>query len=265
MKENVKIGVGIITYNREDFYKKVLNSIPKHRIDRLVIVNDGDNAYVSNADANFVIHNNQQLGVSKTKNKVIKDLIDNGCNHIFILEDDIIIKNDNVFEKYIEVANYTGIHHLCFGDVEIMKDNKHNLKLSCKYNNDISIDLYHNPQGGFMYFNSIILKKFGFFDEHYINAFEHIDIEYNLIKKNLLPPFWYFADIGNSSEYLESIKDSAKKSTITNKEKYEENLRISFEHFIKKWGISTAQIPDIGIEKVKESLKFIKQNYARKS
>ena len=36
-----KIGVGIITCNRNDFLKGLLTSLPKDVIDELVVVNDG--------------------------------------------------------------------------------------------------------------------------------------------------------------------------------------------------------------------------------
>jgi hypothetical protein len=66
--------------------------------------------------------------------------------------------------------------------------------------------------------NSVLIKKFGYFDENYMNAFEHIDFAYNLIKLGIAPPFWYFPDISNSNDYLEyldveqKIKDHIKEN-----------------------------------------------------
>jgi len=36
-----KIGVGIVTCNRNDFLKGLLASLPREQIDELVVVNDG--------------------------------------------------------------------------------------------------------------------------------------------------------------------------------------------------------------------------------
>ena len=36
------IGVGIITCNREEFLKKCLNSLPRNKFHRIVLINDGD-------------------------------------------------------------------------------------------------------------------------------------------------------------------------------------------------------------------------------
>jgi GT2 family glycosyltransferase len=256
-----KIGVGIITYNRSDYYEKVLESVPRDRIDKLVVVNDGKMPYVRTRDADYVVKNNDQLGVSKTKNKAINYLIDQECDHIFILEDDVLVLDSNIFDYYIKTAADSGIHHLCFGPVEIMKGNGQNFKFNHSYSSGSSVDFYHNPQGGLMYFNSNIIKKFGVFDEAYVNAFEHIDFAYKLIIKGLLPPFWYFADAGNSSIYLKSLDGSAVNSTITDKENYNKNLNLSAQHFIRKWGVFTSNIPDVGRMEVLKKLDFIEKNY----
>lgn len=258
-----KIGVGVITYNRSDYYKQTLNSIPRSKIDSLVIVNDGSNRYANESDGDIVLFNDSQLGVSKTKNKALMALLDSGCEHIFIVEDDMLIKNENVFNAYIDHAKHTGIHHLCFSRVEAMKDNINHFKYSHTYDSGHVIDLFHNPVGSFMYFNSAIVRKFGLFDEEYLNAFEHIDFAYKLIIQGLMPPFWYFPDIHNSDIFLDCIVNSAKHSTITGKEQYNENVSKSAKHFVKKWGIFTSSIPDIGINEAVKRLKFIQTHYKK--
>jgi hypothetical protein len=256
-----RIGVAIITYNRPDYYSQVYASLPKDKIDKLVIVNDGENAYVNPADADTVIHNNKQLGVAKSKNKALKELIDLGCEHLFLIEDDIIVKDSNVFEEYIKAANSTGIHHLCY---EKVADNEKSLKYVHKQPDGVKIGFYHNPQGAFMYINAQLIKKLGYFDENYTNAFEHIDFAYNLIQKNVAPPFWYFPDLYNSEEYLTDIEGSSANSSITNKEKYQENWQKSAEFFTKKWGHFTNTIQDLGIKNLLKSLVVLQTNYSRK-
>ena len=36
------IGIGIITCNREEFLKKCINSLPRDKFQRIVLINDGD-------------------------------------------------------------------------------------------------------------------------------------------------------------------------------------------------------------------------------
>lgn len=254
-----KIGVCLTTFNRPDFYKKVLSSIPREKIDYLVVVNDGLSSYADHIDADLVIKNNCTLGVGKSKNIGLKILIeDQKCTDIFLMEDDILIKNELVFDAYIKAANTHGIHHLCY---ELAEDNHKYLKHSNTID-DITLNFYHNPQGPFMYMNSVLVKKFGYFDENYMNAFEHIDFAYNLIKIGVAPPFWYFPDISNSSDYLEYL-DVEQKSTIRNEKIYSEQYKKSAEYFIKKWGHFTNQIPDLGISFLVKSLNKLKINYSR--
>ena len=256
-----KTGIGLITYNRPNFYKKVLQSIKKYANECLLaIINDGSDIYCDENDGDFVEYNKVQLGVSKTKNKAIKYLLDQRCTDLFIMEDDTFVKNEKALSQYILTSEVTNIPHLSFGPVEITKLYPNNLKLNCMYSPNIGVDLYHHPQGGLMYFNTTKMDyQDCFFDENFINAFEHVDIEYNLIQQQKQPPFWYFPDIHNSSDFIGSIEGSSDNSTITNKSNYENNVQQSANYFIKKWGVFTNQIPDIGSDKVIERLKQIKK------
>ena len=260
---NGKIGVGIITYNRPEYYTKVLNNIPKHIIERLVIVNDGEFSYVKNEDGDCVIQNQAQLGVGKSKNKALKYLVDEtDCEHLFLIEDDVIIKDENVFKKYIETANLFGIYHLNF---EKIAGNDKTLKYSYKIPSGHCIGMYHNPQGAFSYFHRNIIKKFGYFDEDYINAFEHVDFEYRLCKNKLTTPFWYFPDVFDSEKYLTTIEGSDENSTITNKQHYQENVSKSANVFIKKYGHFTNAINQIDTKLIPMFLMHLEKNYSRKS
>jgi hypothetical protein len=257
-----KIGVGIITYNRPEYYSQVLKSIPRDRIDALVIVNDGKNSYVNELDGDYVIKHNAQLGVSVSKNHALHFLIEKFyCEYLFLVEDDIIIKAPNVFDEYIKTANSTGIHHLCF---EKVAGNEKTLKYTLEQCDGTKVGFYHNPQGAFMYINANLIKKLGYFDESYINAFEHVDFEYNLIKKNVAPPFWYFPDVLNSNDYLTDIEGSSDNSSITNKENYKENVERSANHFVKKWGHFTNQIESVDKDTLENTLSFLQSNYSRK-
>jgi hypothetical protein len=262
MIEQGKIGVGILTYKRPEYYSQVLNAIPKHKIDYLTIVNDGDKSYVNEKDGDTVILNKKQLGVSKSKNLILKSLIEIGkCEHLFIMEDDMIIKDKNVFSEYIKAANSTGIHHLCY---EKCANNAENLKYSYELSNGVKIGFYTNPQAPFMYINAKLIEKLGYFDEKYMNAFEHIDFAYNLIKNKVAPPFWYFPDLLESENYIEPIKGSDENSSITNKQSYRENWNNSAEYFVEKWGHFTNAIPDAGKINLINSLVFLESRYSRK-
>ena len=44
-------------------------------------------------------------------------MLNSGCDHFFLIEDDIKIKDINVFEKYIDTAKAFKLEHLIFGAV----------------------------------------------------------------------------------------------------------------------------------------------------
>jgi GT2 family glycosyltransferase len=115
-----KIGIGIITCNRESYFVDCFKSIDQSKINELVIVNDGQEftkstkELVNNSSACY-LHNNVNLGVSKTKNKALKYLLKKNCEHIFILEDDCFIKNNNIWKLYIDAYKETHIPHFNYG------------------------------------------------------------------------------------------------------------------------------------------------------
>ncbi len=107
-----RVGVGICTCNRPDYLKKLLSSIERNDIE-LVVINDGDKFECPGY--NYYVHNNEtNLGVAKSKNIAFKKLLELDCDHIFLIEDDMIIKDNSVFEKYIEASKVSGIQHFNF-------------------------------------------------------------------------------------------------------------------------------------------------------
>jgi hypothetical protein len=256
-----KIGLGLLTYKRPEYYKKVLDKVPKNKVDYFLVVNDGEDSYVNKNDADFVIYNEKQLGVSESKNKIIDHFINNDIEHVFIMEDDVIIKNENVFTTYINTANVTGIHHLNFSKIA---GNEKTLCYTYEHPTGYKLGFYQNPQAAFCYFNINLFKKLGKFDENFLNAFEHIDFEYRLVKNKVAPPFWYFPDVFDSENYLTTIDGSDESSTITNKENYETNLNISAQYFIKKHEHFTNQIPKIENKNLPIFLMNLDYYYNRK-
>lgn len=278
-----KIGVGIITYNRPNYLYKLLNTLPsKHenKIDHLVIINDGKP--ITDFDLSFgkLINNEVNLGVGKSKNKAMQYLLDKGCEYIFIIEDDTIIKDIDIFTAYIDASKTTGIQHFNFGpgtpfnrkqtivnydlhNRELLDNNsKPNPKLTIEYNNKISIDLYEHVAGVFSFFTKAILQSVGLHDERYKNAWEHVDHTFKIIKKNGHPPFWWFADIHNSVNYLEipdeAIKDS---STSNNKGEWFKNINAGREIYKHQHGFYPNMCPHTSKEDVINNLKNIKSKW----
>jgi len=268
-----KIGVGIVTCNRPSFFLKCFRSIPKEHT--LAVVNDGmnfediDKLQKEKSFAYF--HNEINLGVGGSKNKLFRYLLNNGCGHIFIVEDDIIVKNPAVFQKYIDARNITGIQHFNFGyhgpaNKGGISGGKPQPKHIIDYG-DIRIALNMHSVGAFCYYTKEVLEKVGLIDENYINAFEHVDHDYRIAKAGMCTPYWNFADIADSTNYLDEIECSENSSSIRPRSDWRDNIIKGMELFIKKHGVSPAWencVSDTPLPQLKSILRDINKKYAKR-
>jgi GT2 family glycosyltransferase len=254
-----KIGVGIITCDRPDFLNNCLKSLPNIN-GPIVIVNDGkqdiaDKINKTHSNIHVIQHvKNQGVGISK--NDALTYLLGQDVEHFFLLEDDILLLKDNVFIKYIETAVATGILHFNYGpgspfnrkqDTSVIWDlhNRHlcdqhsepNPKYIIDYGKDIKVSLFEHTVAMFSYFHRSVLEKVGLHDEQFFNAWEHVDLTYRIIKAGYHPPFWWFADIYNSHEYLTEAPGAIDSSSIANKkEQWEKNVYGGREKYKTKHG-----------------------------
>jgi GT2 family glycosyltransferase len=261
------IGVGIVTYKRNNLLLKLIGSIPKNVIDFFIVVDDGgDLKSISNdfIDGEIII-NETNFGVGKSKNIALKKLLDYGCDHIFLIEDDIFIKDPLVFEKYIEASKVSGIQHFNYsqhglGNVtpDFYRNPNPNLIVDYK---TCKIAFYTHCVGAFSYYSRKCLETVGFIDERYYNACEHVDHTYEIIKAGMHPPYWYFADIDNSWEYLGDEKWTRYNSTISCHPNHNQMMKDADEIFISKHGLHPCQIPRYEIN---NSLKEIRNKYGQR-
>jgi GT2 family glycosyltransferase len=271
-----KIGIGIITCNRLDnlvnLYISLGDVIDKYK---LVIINDGNplnfdkenNFQLSIPDEN-ITETSYKEGVGKSKNKALKHLLDEGCENIFLLEDDIIIKDTKVFEKYIEASKVSGIQHFNFafhGTDNYRYDGSPAVKLKVEYNKDITVCLYPNVYGAFSYYTRHSLEERGLMDEFYYNAVEHVDHTYAIIQGGMHPPFRWFADIADSNKYIQEVDYNHAGSEIRRDKNWIENFHKSADYFLKKnnFDIRNPTAPVASKEETVISLKEIKKKYGQ--
>jgi GT2 family glycosyltransferase len=278
-----KVGVGIITCNRVDYLKTLLNSlIPcEDQIDELVVVNDGDpaNSLGLSHKHSAWLDNLANIGVGKSKNKAMKHLLERGCDYIFIIEDDMVILDPTVFNKYIEAHKKSGIHHFNYGPGSPFNrkqtiqnfdlHNRHllnqhsepNPKLIVEYSRDVKIALYEHTVAMFSFFTREVLEEVGLIDEEFYNAWEHVDHTYRIIKAGMHPPFWWFADIYDSHKCLTEAPGAIDNSSIANKsEQWEKNVYGGREIYKHKHGHYPNQPPVSTKEEVIIKIKQLKND-----
>jgi len=272
-----KIGVGIVTCNRNEFLKGLLATLPIDQIDELVVVNDGKAENQIEVPGTW-LQNEVNIGVGKSKNKAMKYLYNAGCDYIFIIEDDMLIKDKSVFDRYIKACEVSGIQHFNYGPGSPFNrkqsiqnfdlHNRHlldqhsepNPKLIIEYSNTIKIALYEHTVAMFSFFTRKVLEEIGYIDEEFYNAWEHVDHTYRIIKAGYHPPFWWFADIADSDKYLTEAPGAIDNSSIANKtEQWQKNVYGGREIYLKKHGHYPNQPPYFTKEQVIQSLKNIKK------
>ena len=261
-----KTGVGIISFNRPALLKKCCDSIEKCGfIDEVIVVNDGDDIHME-IPCWWQWHQTAgSIGVGRSKNKALEYLLEQGCEHIFLIENDIYVKDPSVFEKYIQASKVSGIQHFNYsqhGNANKipMKFVNPNMRLLVDYG-VCKVAFYFHCVGAFSYYSRKCLELAGLMDERYYNACEHVDHTYQIIKAGMHPPFWAFADIENSWEYLGDDGWSIETSTISSNPNHAQMMRDADVIFLSKHGHVPMKTPFV--EEIGPFLKNIKNTYGK--
>ncbi|MFP1867813.1 glycosyltransferase family 2 protein [Lonsdalea quercina] len=257
------IGVGIITHNRPDELIKLYRSLPLDILDELVIVNDGRLFSEFHEITHTLINNPENLGVGKSKNIALRYLHERNVDHFFLIEDDVFIKNKSVFERYIQASKISGIQHFMFSQATpACLDDVVKAKMNADYAGG-RIQLYQTCDGAFVYYSKACIDRVGYMDETYYNALEHVDHTLAIINAGMHPPFWYFADIDNSKEFIGFDHKDFEHSTIFSQENYTKNQKAALNYFRDKHGVRVKDVPDLGPTETLKILKDIKRRHAK--
>jgi hypothetical protein len=255
-----KIGVGITTYNTEHYYEALYNSLPRDKIDELVTVNGGKE-YSKKYDSDWIQHR-QNRYPSVCRNDCINFLLEKKCDHIFIIEDDMVIKDKDIFYKYIEASKVSGLKYFSFVSTswESGTPEKRTPKLTVEYNKDISISFYPNMCNEFTYHHASCYSKNGLYDTNYRFAWD-VDLTYReSIHGDYAAPFWWFADVTNSDNYIMNNPETNSRIDAPDNPDGSRTQKIhkEWEFFIKKHNVAVTQIPNKTKQEVVSFLKQIK-------
>ena len=266
---NNKIGLGIVTCGREEMFKQCVNSIPAC-VDTLVVVNDATpydkSSYPSNVKE--VIQNSKHKPVGSSKNALLRYLIQDDVDHLFIMEDDVYVKDPTVFEKYIKTAETTGIWHMNMGyhGPANFKNGIPAPRQIVDYGNGIELALNLHVVGAFSYYLRGIIKNIGYMDDRFINAWDHCQHTARIARDGLHPPFWWFADVAGSYNLIGDLDPTLINSQIRkDNPEWMKNIKEGAELFKHTMGFYPTQMPDVGQDIVIKRLEEIQKNYARKS
>ena len=270
-----KIGVGIITCNRLDYFKQLYASLPLDKIDEIVVINDGAPVEIK-IEKGVWLDNPSNIGVGKSKNKALKHLMDKGCDYLFLIEDDMIILDSSVFDKYIQAHLKSGIHHFNYGPgspfnrkqkIEFDLHNRHlldqhsdpNPKMIIEYDRETKVALYEHTVAMFSFYTRETIEKVGYIDEEFDQCWEHVLHTHNIAKAGYHPPCWWFADIADSDKYLTEAPGAIANSAIAkDKSAWMEKVMKGREIYKQKVGYYPNHCPLASKKEVIDILRKIK-------
>jgi hypothetical protein len=245
--------VGIVTYNREKEFRKVLASVKNLSGVTHYAIKDGPDQNYTPVDGLHQLDVN--IGVGRCKNMIINAFLSTEMEHLFIIEDDCHILNKNIFDYCIGFANESGLTHFNWNNSQKNKPVAHVLQ----YPNYTAYS-YRGAEGSFSYFRREFVEEIQY-DANYINAWEHIDLEIEGHKKGFLPPFWDFVSPEMLDSMLECIDGG--ESSISHKDQYLQRVASGAEHFKQKWGMYAKDFPFATKAEVVASLKQIRDKYKK--
>lgn len=262
--------VVIISCNRPDFFKKLVDSIDRDAVGKIYVVNAGKpyDDYPSDVE---VIQSIRQIPVGIAKNMGMRRAQQDGFTYIFVAEDDIIITNNKVFEEYILTAADSGLWaaqlsyglHGGIGGGNVKDDGTPKKRATVKYTNK-EVDIYLFSFQAFTLIRADMLGDGAYFDERYLNAAEHLAQHQKIFISQKGTPLLYHADIFNSFLYISDQDANHEQSVIRKDPEFSKNFSYSWQLFKETFGYYPQDAPRISQEDVLTALIDIESRFSNK-
>lgn len=195
----MKCGVGVLSYNRPDhlrwWVKQVQDNTPEKDV-TVHIAND----------------NKERKGIAFRSNECIKELYNEGCDYIFLFNDDCAPIRSGWMNHFIEASQASGQQHFMYlhetpgvkliEEIHLDPKGEETFKGSLM---DVAINSYDNCNGCMLFFTREVVEKVGGFDPAYkIYGMEHASYSNRIHAAGLTPIGKYLCPAG-ASEYIYSL------------------------------------------------------------
>lgn len=111
-----KVGLGVTTWKRPELFKRCRDSIIEHvsaQVDEVIVVQDGGESYIDDCPGGWwKSSHGENKGWSVAKNRCLDFLVREGCDHVFMIEDDTTVTDSRAITGYIDAALASGHHYL---------------------------------------------------------------------------------------------------------------------------------------------------------
>lgn len=213
--------IGVINFSRDcERLMKILDIYTENAV-----------LFSNNEECDFKIPEDEYI--SKTKNRIIDYAKEKEYEYVFILEDDILIKDLTIFDKYIELMEKY--------DLDVVSPGYNNLsnKVFGKIDNYSLIVNNYPSEGNKQYFGKIYNNEFiglkvkdALYFQEDLFIFENQEYFQRAFNEKKIPCFGLFFDIEKSGDYIEflnlpsirqsnqKLKELVEKSTEIFKTKY---------------------------------------------
>ena len=256
-----EIGIGILDIYSDEDLTKCLSSIPDDMKNNVVIVSNKLKAS-NNSDRIY----DSEVSFATLRNYLLTQLRIKGFKYYFLLNSNTSIKNKNIFEKTIKLANIFGTWFITGPTLDknvALEDDSTNLTLN----------LNPSLNTNFVFLYSGIIKNFGFFDERYYNTrnLDILDYILKLREKKVYPPNHYNAtidveDIEESTSEIQKINFKDMESFDTKKQGWDKSVELSFAYFYHKHKYIPTQNDPAGVtqEVLLNFMEELQQKYGSK-
>ena len=191
------VGIGITTHNRGTVFRTALEAIRKYAPSgaAIVIIDDASDEPVEEATYRFETN----AGIARSKNKCLELLVERGCKHLFLFDDDCWPVADDWERPYIDSAE----PHLMYMFTDTPRGR---LSDSIEIYRDARIKAYSHPRGCMLYFDRAVLERVGGYDTRYGRwGYEHVDISNRIYNAGLTS--FRFADVAGSEHLIFSCDE----------------------------------------------------------
>lgn len=196
------IGIAITTHNRADVLSRALvhhqQFLPPSAL--VVVIDDGSKPAAVVPDGVQLLRHETSLGIVASKNASLTALMDAGCEHLFLWDDDAWPISDNWHLPYIESPE----PHLAYQFLDLAGGNK--LKDMAVLFRDGKHIAYTGQRGVMLYYHRSAIGKVGGFDPIYGRGmYEHPDLALRIYNAGLST--WAFADVVGSEKLIHSMDE----------------------------------------------------------
>ena len=194
---SARIGIAITTHNRPAVLARAiqqhLNYLPSGSL--LVVIDDGSQPAAAIPEGVELVRLEISQGIVAAKNASLTALMDAGCEHLFLFDDDAWPISPAWHLPYIESPE----PHLAYQFLDLAGPNKLN-DIAVLYRDDKHI-AYTGQRGVMLYYHRSAIEKVGGFDPVYGRGmYEHSDLALRIHNAGMTS--WAYADVTGSEKVI---------------------------------------------------------------